>query len=158
MPYCLLRNGWYHENYTGALAGTLRTGAVVGSAGRGRVATAARRDYAEAAAVVLTGSGQENTVYELSGDTAWTMAEYAAEVSRQTGREIPYRDLPPERYTALLIEAGVPALGARMVAEADAGIARGELGATPGELSRLLGRPTTPIAEAITEALKELPG
>ncbi|WP_328688421.1 SDR family oxidoreductase [Streptomyces caniferus] len=158
VPYCLLRNGWYHENYTGALAGTLRTGAVVGSAGRGRVATAARRDYAEAAAVVLTGSGQENTVYELSGDTAWTMAEYAAEVSRQTGREIPYRDLPPERYTALLIEAGVPALGARMVAEADAGIARGELGATPGELSRLLGRPTTPIAEAITEALKELPG
>ncbi|MFJ6791153.1 SDR family oxidoreductase [Streptomyces angustmyceticus] len=157
VPYCLLRNGWYHENYTGALAGALRTGAVVGSAGGGRVATAARRDYAEAAAVVLTSGGQENTVYELSGDTAWTMAEYAAEVSRQTGREIPYRDLPQERYVALMTEAGVPALGARMVAEADAGIARGELAATPGELSRLIGRPTTPIAEAITEALKELP-
>ncbi|MFG2828802.1 SDR family oxidoreductase [Streptomyces sp. NPDC048434] len=157
VPYCLLRNGWYHENYTGALAGTLKAGAVVGSAGDGRVATAARRDYAEAAAVVLTGSGQENTVYELSGDTAWTMAEYAAEVSRQTGRTIPYQDLPQERYVALMVEAGVAALGAQMVAEADAGIARGELAATPGELSRLLGRPTTPIAEAIAEALKELP-
>ncbi|MET7797378.1 SDR family oxidoreductase [Streptomyces decoyicus] len=157
VPYCLLRNGWYHENYTGALATTLKIGAVVGSAGQGRVATAARRDYAEAAAVVLTGSGQENSVYELSGDTAWTMAEYAAEVSRQTGRKIPYRDLPQERYVALMIEAGVPALGARMVADADAGIARGELAATPGELSGLLGRPTTPLAEAITEALKELP-
>ncbi|MGW7249952.1 SDR family oxidoreductase [Streptomyces decoyicus] len=157
VPYCLLRNGWYHENYTGALATTLRTGAVVGSAGEGRVATAARRDYAEAAAVVLTGSGHENTVYELSGDTAWTMAEYAAEVSRQTGRQIPYRDLPQERYVALMVEAGVPALGAQMVADADAGIARGELAATPGELSGLLGRPTTPLAEAITEALKELP-
>ncbi|WP_406218571.1 SDR family oxidoreductase [Streptomyces decoyicus] len=156
VPYCLLRNGWYHENYTGALATTLRTGAVVGSAGEGRVATAARRDYAEAAAVVLTGSGHENTVYELSGDTAWTMAEYAAEVSRQTGRQIPYRDLPQERYVALMVEAGVPALGAQMVADADAGIARGELAATPGELSGLLGRPTTPLAEAITEALKEL--
>ncbi|MCL7491921.1 SDR family oxidoreductase [Streptomyces sp. MCA2] len=156
VPYCLLRNGWYHENYTGALATTLRTGAVVGSAGEGRVATAARRDYAEAAAVVLTGSGHENTVYELSGDTAWTMAEYAAEVSRQTGRQIPYRDLPQERYVALMVEAGVPALGAQMVADADAGIARGELAATPGELSGLLGRPTTPPAEAITEALKEL--
>lgn len=156
VPYCSLRNGWYHENYTGALATTLRTGAVVGSAGEGRVATAARRDYAEAAAVVLTGSGHENTVYELSGDTAWTMAEYAAEVSRQTGRQIPYRDLPQERYVALMVEAGVPALGAQMVADADAGIARGELAATPGELSGLLGRPTTPLAEAITEALKEL--
>ncbi|WP_327703487.1 SDR family oxidoreductase [Streptomyces decoyicus] len=157
VPYCLLRNGWYHENYTGTLATTLKTGAVVGSAGQGRVATAARRDYAEAAAVVLTGSGHENSVYELSGDTAWTMAEYAAEVSRQTGRTIPYRDLPQERYVALMIEAGVPALGAQMVADADAGIARGELAATPGELSGLLGRPTTPLAEAITEALKELP-
>ncbi|MEU9484302.1 SDR family oxidoreductase [Streptomyces decoyicus] len=157
VPYCLLRNGWYHENYTGTLAATLRTGAVVGSAGQGRVATAARRDYAEAAAVVLTGSGHENSVYELSGDTAWTMAEYAAEVSRQTGRRIPYRDLPQERYVALMTEAGVPALGAQMIADADAGIARGELAATPGELSGLLGRPTTPLAEAITEALKELP-
>ncbi|QIY56143.1 SDR family oxidoreductase [Streptomyces sp. RPA4-5] len=158
VPYCLLRNGWYHENYTGALATTLRTGAVVGSADGGRVATAARRDYAEAAAVVLTGSGHENTVYELSGDTAWTMAEYAAEVSRQAGRRVAYRDLPPEQYVALLVEAGVPALGARLVADADTGIARGELSATPGELSRLIGRPTTPVAESIAEALKGLEG
>ncbi|WP_329395597.1 SDR family oxidoreductase [Streptomyces lydicus] len=157
VPYCLLRNGWYNENYTGALATTLKIGKVVGSAGEGRVASAARRDYAEAAAVVLTGSGHDNTVYELSGDTAWTMAEYAAEVSRQTGRQIPYNDLPHDAYVALMVEAGVPALGARMVADADAGIARGELAATPGDLSRLLGRPTTPIAESIAEALKQLP-
>ena len=157
VPYSLLRNGWYHENYTGVLATTLRTGVVVGSAGGGRVATAARRDYAEAAAAVLTGSGHENSVHELSGDTAWTMTEYAAEVSRQTGRQIRYQDLPQERYAALLIEAGVPAMGAQLIADADAGIARGELGATPGDLSRLLGRLTTPIAEAITEALKDLP-
>ncbi|MFE1772497.1 SDR family oxidoreductase [Streptomyces sp. NPDC059008] len=156
VPYCLLRNGWYHENYTGALAGTLRAGAVIGSAGEGRVASAARRDYAEAAAVVLTGAGHENSVYELSGDTAWSMAEYAAEVSRQTGRRIPYRDLPQERYVALMVEAGVPALGAQLVADADAGIARGELAATPGDLSRLIGRPTTPIAESIADALKRL--
>ncbi|WP_407551915.1 NAD(P)H-binding protein [Streptomyces sp. Pv4-95] len=157
VPYSLLRNGWHHENYTGALATTLKTGAVVGSAGGGRVATAARRDYAEAAAAVLTGSGHERSVHELSGDTAWTMAEYAAEVSRQTGREIRYQDLPQERYAALLIDSGVPAMGAQLAADADAGIARGELGSTPGDLSRLLGRPTTPIAEAIAEALKDLP-
>ncbi|MEU9111988.1 SDR family oxidoreductase [Streptomyces sp. NPDC048483] len=170
VPYCLLRNGWYHENYTGVLATTLSTGAVVGSAGAGRVATAARRDYAEAAAIVLTGTGHENSVYELSGDTAWTMAEYAAEVSRQTGRKIPYRELPPEQYVALgvppcssaaeslgEVEAGVPALGAQMVADADAAIARGEPAATPGDLARLLGRPTTPLAEAIADALQELP-
>ncbi|WP_310726006.1 SDR family oxidoreductase [Streptomyces sp. N2A] len=158
VPYCLLRNGWYHENYTGTLATTLKNGAVFGCAGEGRVATAARRDYAEAAAVVLTGTGHENTVYELSGDTAWSMAEYAAEVSRQTGRRIPYRDLPQKEYVARMIEAGMPALGARTAAEADAGIARGELAATPGDLSRLIGRPTTPITEAIAEALARLAG
>ncbi|MFJ9851440.1 SDR family oxidoreductase [Streptomyces sp. NPDC101150] len=156
VPYCLLRNGWYHENYTGALATTLKTGAVVGSADGGRVASAARRDYAEAAAEVLTGSGHENSVYELSGDTAWTMTEYAAEVSRQTGRRIPYRDLPQEQYVALMVEAGVPALGAQLVADADAAIARGELASTPGDLARLLGRPTTPVADAIADALREL--
>ncbi|MEV0368598.1 SDR family oxidoreductase [Streptomyces sp. NPDC050636] len=156
VPYCLLRNGWPHENYTGALDTALKAGSVVGSAGAGRVATAARRDYAEAAAIVLTGTGHENSVYELSGDTAWTMAEYAAEVSRQTGRKISYTDLPQERYVALMVDAGVPALGAQLTADADAGIARGELGTTPGDLSRLLGRPTTSIAEAITDALREL--
>ncbi|KPC62135.1 SDR family oxidoreductase [Streptomyces chattanoogensis] len=155
VPYCLLRNGWYHENYTGALAGTLKTGAVIGSADGGRVASAARRDYAEAAAEVLTGSGHEDSVYELSGDTAWTMAEYAAEVSRQTGRKIPYRDLPEERYAALMTEAGVPGPAARMVADADAAIARGELASTSGDLARLLGRPTTPLSDAIADALKE---
>ncbi|GAB7032720.1 SDR family oxidoreductase [Streptomyces sp. NPDC021749] len=158
VPYCLLRNGWCHENYTGALAATLRNGAVFGCAGDGRVATAARRDYAEAAAVVLTGTGHENTVYELSGDTAWSMAEFAAEVSRQTGRRIPYRDLPQKEYVARMVETGVPALGARMAAEADAGIARGELAATTGDLSRLIGRPTTPVTEAIAEALARAEG
>ncbi|MEU7639691.1 MULTISPECIES: SDR family oxidoreductase [unclassified Streptomyces] len=162
VPYCLLRNGWYHENYTGALATTLKAGAVLGSAAGGRVASAARRDYAEAAAVVLTGGGPDpaghtDAVYELSGDTAWTMAEYAAEVSRQTGRAIPSRDLPAEQYVALMTGAGVPAAAAELVADADAGIARGELAATPGDLSRLIGRPTTPLAEAIAQALKELP-
>ncbi|UZJ30775.1 SDR family oxidoreductase [Streptomyces endophytica] len=158
VPYCLLRNGWCHEDYTGALATTLKNGAVFGCAGEGRVATAARRDYAEAAAVVLTGTGHENTVYELSGDTAWSMAEYAAEVSRRTGRRIPYRDLPQKEYVARMIESGMPALGARMAAEADAGIARGELASTPGDLSRLIGRPTTPITEALAEALARLEG
>ncbi|MFD7627159.1 SDR family oxidoreductase [Streptomyces sp. NPDC059851] len=153
LPYTFLRNGWYHENYTGQLAGVLEQGAVVGSAGEGRIASAARADYAAAAAAVLTGEGHLNRVYELSGDTAWSMAEYAAEVSAQSGKEIAYTELPADAHLAALTGAGVPEGFAALLVDVDAAISRGSLGHTGGDLSRLIGRPTTPVAEAVTAAL-----
>jgi NAD(P)H dehydrogenase (quinone) len=117
------------------------------------VASASRRDYAAAAAIVLADEGHQNEVYELSGDTAWTLAEYAEEVAAQTGRDITYTDLPGERYCEIMVDAGVPAHYADALVDADAAIARGELAATPGDLSRLIERPTTPIADSIKAAL-----
>ncbi|MFE2288100.1 SDR family oxidoreductase [Streptomyces sp. NPDC059443] len=153
LPYTFLRNGWYHENYTRSLASHLEQGALVGSAGEGRVASAARADYAAAAAVVLTGEGHLNRAYELSGDSAWTLAEYAAELSTQAGREIAYTELPAEEHQKVLIGAGFPEGFAAVFVDVDAAIRRGRLGSTTGDLARLIGRPTTPVAEAITEAL-----
>lgn len=153
LPYVFLRNGWYNENYSGNLASVLKFGTVLGSAGNGRIASASRADYAAAAAVVLTGEGHENKVYELSGDTAWTLADFAAEVSRQTGGDITHTDLPADEYTKMMTDAGVPQLAAEGVADADLAIARGELSLTTGHLSHLIARPTTPIATSITAAL-----
>ncbi|NUU21403.1 MAG: NAD(P)H-binding protein [Streptomycetaceae bacterium] len=155
VPYVLLRNGWYNENYAGNIGFVLKSGVVLGSAGEGRIASASRADYAAAAAAVLTGEGDQN-VYELSGDEAWTLADLAAEVSRQTGRPITYRDLPAAEYTKVMADAGVPLRDAESVADADLGIARGELAAVTGDLRRLIGRPTTPIADSIAAALKGL--
>ncbi|HVX43913.1 MAG TPA: NAD(P)H-binding protein [Mycobacteriales bacterium] len=152
LPSVMLRNGWYNENYTGFLGPTLDAGRVFGAAGDGRVATAAIADFAAAAAVVLT-MDEPEPVYELSGDTAWSLAEFAAEVSRQSGREITYRSMDPAEYKAIMIGAGVPEAGADALLEADAAIERGELAATPGDLRRLIGRPTTPIADSIRAAL-----
>ncbi|MFF7141325.1 SDR family oxidoreductase [Streptomyces nodosus] len=154
VPHVLLRNGWYSENYTEQLAPVLEHGAVVAAAGEGRVASAARADYAAAAVAVLTGEGHENTTYELSGDTAWGFAEYAAELSRQTGREIAYNAVSVEALTGILTGAGLPAPLAAILAGVDASIEKGELAVTTGDLSRLTGRPTTPLAESITLALK----
>ncbi|MFB7467758.1 SDR family oxidoreductase [Streptomyces sp. NPDC056224] len=153
IPYTFLRNGWYHENYTGNLATALEHGAVVGSAGAGRIASAARADYAAAAAVVLTGGGHLNRVYELSGDTAWSLAEYAAELSAQTGKEIAYAEVPAAEHLSVLTGAGVPEGFAAIIVDVDAAIARGRLAGTSGDLARLIGRPTTPVAEAIAAAL-----
>ncbi|MFK0258099.1 SDR family oxidoreductase [Streptomyces sp. NPDC090445] len=153
LPYTFLRNGWYHENYTAQLAGVLAHGAVTGSAGEGRIASAARADYAAAAAAVLTGEGHLNRVYELSGDTAWSMAEYAAEVAAQSGKEIAYTELPADAHLSALIGAGLPEGFAALLVDVDAAISRGSLGHTGGDLSRLIGRPTTPVAEAIAAAL-----
>ncbi|SEG64806.1 NAD(P)H dehydrogenase (quinone) [Actinacidiphila yanglinensis] len=154
LPYTLLRNGWYTEVYTGNLAPVLEHGAVVASAGDGRVASAARADYAAAAAVVLTGEGHENKAYELSGDTAWSFAEYAAAVSEATGREIAYQNVPSERHLEILVGAGIPAAFAEILVDVDRGIGRGLLAGTSGELSRLIGRPTTPMPDSVAAALK----
>ncbi|MFJ7101045.1 SDR family oxidoreductase [Streptomyces albogriseolus] len=155
VPYVLLRNGWYHENYTENLAPVLEHDAVVAAAGEGRISSASRADYAAAAVTVLTGEGHENTTYELGGDEAWSFAEYAAELSRQTGREIVYNPVTPEALTGILTGAGVPEPMAAVFAGVDAAIAEGELVVDSGDLSRLAGRPTTPLAEAVAAALKD---
>ncbi|MFI2909728.1 SDR family oxidoreductase [Streptomyces sp. PDY-4] len=154
VPYVLLRNGWYHENYTENLAPVLEHGAVLAAAGDGRISSASRADYAAAAVAVLTGEGHENKTYELGGDEAWGFAEYAAELSRQTGKEITYSPVTPEALTGILAGAGVPEPMAAVLAGVDVSIEKGELVVDSGDLSRLAGRPTTPLAEAVTAALK----
>ncbi|WNZ09307.1 SDR family oxidoreductase [Streptomyces sp. 11x1] len=154
LPYTLLRNGWYHENYTEQLAPVLEHNAVTHAAGEGRVSSAARADYAAAAVAVLTGEGHENQTYELGGDTAWSFGEYAAELSAQTGKEIANNPVPGEVLTGILTSVGLPPSLAEILAGVDASVAKGELVVSSGDLSRLIGRPTTPIAESIKVALK----
>lgn len=156
LPYTLLRNNWYTEAYTEQLPLVLHLGAVARACADGRVASASRADYAAAAVAVLTGQGHENRTYELGGDTAWSLAEYAAEVSRGAGREVPYRALTFDGYLAHLTSAGVPARAAELLAGADVSVARGQLAGTPGTLSRLIGRPTTPMRRSVAEAMAGL--
>ncbi|WP_395362480.1 SDR family oxidoreductase [Streptomyces sp. YH02] len=155
LSYTFLRNGWYTENYTANLGPVLAHGAVVANAGEGRIASATRADYAAAAAAVLTGPAEEhlNTAYELSGDTAWSLAEYAAEVAAQSGREITYSNVPAEAHLAILTGAGVPQVFAEILVDVDRAVERGALARRTGDLARLIGRPTTPIAVTIKEAL-----
>lgn len=154
VPYALLRNGWYHENYTENLAPVLEYSAVVQAAGEGRVSSASRADYAAAAVAVLTGEGHENKTYELGGDEAWSFAEYAAELSRQTGKEIAYSPVSVDAFAGILAGAGLPGPLAAILAGVDASIEKGELVVSTGDLSRLAGRPTTPLADAIAAAVK----
>ncbi|MER6114441.1 SDR family oxidoreductase [Streptomyces sp. NPDC001743] len=153
LPYTFLRNGWYTENYTAHLAPVLAHGAVVANAGEGRVASATRADYAAAAAAVLTGEGHLGAVYELSGDVAWSFAEYAAEVSRASGKEIAHQDVPAAVHQEILVGAGVPEAFAAILVDVDEAIRRGLLARTGGDLARLIGRPTTPLAETVAAAV-----
>ncbi|HEY9437888.1 MAG TPA: SDR family oxidoreductase [Streptomyces sp.] len=154
LPYTFLRNGWYTENYTENLAPVLAHGAVVANAGQGRVASAARADYAAAAAAVLTGEGHLGRAYELSGDTAWSFAEYAAAVSAATGKEIAHRDVTAAEHREILIGAGLPEMFAEIMVDVDEAIRRGLLATTTGDLARLAGRPTTPLAESVAAAVR----
>ena len=154
LPYALLRNGWYNENYTEQLAPVLEYNAVTHAAGEGRVSSAARADYAAAAVAVLTGEGHENQTYELGGDVAWSFAEYAAELSGQTGKEIANNPVSGDALVGILTGAGLPEGFAAILAGVDASVEKGELVVSSGDLSRLIGRPTTPIADSIAVALK----
>ncbi|MGW6895661.1 SDR family oxidoreductase [Streptomyces sp. NBC_01718] len=153
LPHTFLRNGWYTENYTANLAPVLAHGAVVSNAGEGRVASATRADYAAAAAAVLTGEGHLGKAYELSGDVAWSLAEYAAEVSRATGKEIAYNNVPAAVHQEILVGAGLPEGFAAILVDVDEAIARGLLAGANGDLARLIGRPTTPLAETVAAAV-----
>ncbi|MGW8884773.1 NAD(P)H-binding protein [Streptomyces sp. NPDC055749] len=153
LPYTFLRNGWYTENYTGNLAPVLEHGAVVANAGEGRVASAARADYAAAAAAVLTGEGHLGAAYELSGDVAWSLAEYAATVGAAAGKEIAYNNVPAAVHQEILVGAGLPEGFAAILVDVDEAIGRGLLAGTSGELARLIGRPTTPLAETVKAAV-----
>jgi NAD(P)H dehydrogenase (quinone) len=153
VPFVILRNGWYTENYTASIPAALKNGAFIGSARDGRIASAARADYAEAAVAVLTGEGHAGRTYELAGDSAYTLSELAAELSRQTGQTIPYRDLPPAEYAEILKGAGLPAVWADAYAAMDVAAAEGALFDDGHVLSKLIGRPTTPLSEVVRQTL-----
>lgn len=151
----LLRNGWYTENYTASVGAAVANGAFLGSAGLGKIASAARADFADAAVAVLTTPGHEGKTYELAGDSAYTLTDLAAEISRQTGKDIPYKELLPAEYTAALTAAGLPAPWPEALPTFDVEAAKGALFDDSRELSKLIGRPTTPLKDSVAAALKE---
>ncbi|WP_058048539.1 SDR family oxidoreductase [Janthinobacterium sp. Ant5-2-1] len=152
LPYSFLRNGWYLENHTEHLAPVLEHGVVLGAAQNGRFSSAARADYAAAAAAVLT-ADKPQAIYELAGDQGFTLTEYAAEVARQSGKTIVYKDLPQADFKAALVSVGVPEGFAELLADSDAGVAKGGLEDHGKQLSALIGRPTTSLLDAVKAAL-----
>jgi NAD(P)H dehydrogenase (quinone) len=158
VPYVVLRNSWYHENYTDRLPVFLAQGAIPGSAGEGRISAAARADYAAAAVRVLTTDGHAGQAYELGSDEPFTLAQLAAEISAQSGKEVRYVDLPEAEYAKSLQEHGVPELMADLIAETDAAAAHGTLYTASGHLKALAARPATTLSAAVGAALRALDG
>ncbi|MEV6712848.1 SDR family oxidoreductase [Lentzea sp. NPDC051208] len=153
LTYSLLRNGWYNENYIPAAQQAAATGAIISSTHDGRVAAASRADYAAAAAVVLTEDGHADSVYELTGDTAWSMDDLAADVTALAATPVTHQDLSTEAHTAALTEAGLPETVVQMLVSIDSSIADGQLARTTGDLARLIGRPTTALRTTLADAL-----
>lgn len=154
VPSVVLRNGWYHENYTAAIPGDLAHGAHFGCAGDGRISSAPRADYAAAAVAVLTSSEDHaGKVYELAGDASWSLSEFAAEVTRQSGKSVVYTDLPEAEFKSALLGAGLPEFVAELLANSDAAAAKGALFDDGKQLSRLIGRATAPLAASVKDAL-----
>lgn len=154
LPHVLLRNGWYSENYAMGLPGALARGTLYGAAGEGRIASASRQDYAEAAAAVLSAAApQAGKVHELAGDASYTLAELVAESARQAGKPLAYQDLPEAAYRDALLQAGLPAPVAELLADSDAGAAKGGLFDDGHALSGLIGRATTPMAQTVAATL-----
>ncbi|WP_395489683.1 SDR family oxidoreductase [Cedecea davisae] len=153
LPFVLLRNGWYTENYLASVPPAVQHGVFIGSAGEGKIASATRADYAAAAAKVLTLDNQAGKVYELAGDQAWTLAELAAEVSKQSGKPVVYQNLSEADFKAALQGAGLPEGFADLLANSDSGAEKGGLFDDGHQLSKLIGRPTTSLSDSVKTAL-----
>jgi NAD(P)H dehydrogenase (quinone) len=154
IPYTILRNGWYTEHYTGSALGAVAGGALIGGAGDGKISSATRADFAAAAVADLTSEGHQGKTYELAGDEAYTLSDLAAEISRQSGENIPYKNLSEADYTAALTSFGIPEGLAHAIASWDVSASMGDLFVDSRQLSALIGRPTTPLSVAVAEALQ----
>jgi NAD(P)H dehydrogenase (quinone) len=154
IPFTILRNGWYTENYTSSVPGAIRGGALMGCAGNGKISGAARADYADAAAAVLTGKNHQGKIYELAGDNFFTLSDLAAEISRQTGKNIPYKNLSEKDYASALKNFGVPEEFAKVIAGWDTAASKNDLFDDSHQLSRLTGNATTPLSVSVANAIK----
>ncbi|KAB2517482.1 SDR family oxidoreductase [Enterobacter hormaechei] len=153
VPYALLRNGWYTENYLASAPPALEHGVFMGAAGEGQIASATRADYAAAAAKGISEEGHAGKVYELAGDNAWTLSELAAELSKQSGKPVTYQNLSEADFAAALKGVGLPAGLAEMLADSAPGASKGGLFDDSRTLSKLIGRPTTSLAESVKAIL-----
>ncbi|AUV02891.1 SDR family oxidoreductase [Phytobacter ursingii] len=149
IPYALLRNGWYTENYLASAPAALAHGVFIGAAGEGKIASATRADYAAAAARVISTDGHAGKVYELAGDNAWTLSELAAELSKQSGKPVVYQNMSEAEFAGALKGVGLPEVFANLLADSDIGASKGGLFDDSHTLSKLIGRPTTPLAESV---------
>ncbi|MFU0910848.1 SDR family oxidoreductase [Kluyvera intermedia] len=153
IPYALLRNGWYTENYLASAPPALEHGVFIGAAGEGKIASATRADYAAAAARVISEEGHAGKVYELAGDHGWTLSELAAELSKQSGKNVVYQNLSQADFAAALKSVGLPEGLADMLADSDVGASKGGLFDDTHTLSKLIGRPTTSLADSVKSIL-----
>ncbi|XWJ91819.1 SDR family oxidoreductase [Phytobacter ursingii] len=149
IPYALLRNGWYTENYLASAPAALAHGVFIGAAGEGKIASATRADYAAAAARIISTDGHAGKVYELAGDNAWTLSELAAELSKQSGKPVVYQNMSEAEFAGALKGVGLPEVFANLLADSDIGASKGGLFDDSHTLSKLIGRPTTPLAESV---------
>ncbi|WP_372755871.1 SDR family oxidoreductase [Labilibaculum sp.] len=156
VEYTLLRNGWYSENYTASIPGAIGGGAFLGSASEGKIASAPRADYAEAAAIVLSDESYKGKTYDLAGDEYYTLSDLAAEISKQVDKTIPYNNIPEQEYANILKNIGLPESLADGLASWDVSASKGDLYDETHQLSELLGRPTTPIADSVKAAVEQM--
>jgi NAD(P)H dehydrogenase (quinone) len=155
LPFTLLRNGWYTENYADQLGQYLQDGEILGAAGRGRISAATRQDYASAAAAALLNDDDGNRTYELGGP-AFDLPELARVISEVIGTPVTYTDLSVDDYAARLEQTGLDEASARFVAALDASIANGDLETDSRDLEQLLGHPVTPLVDAVRAAAADL--
>ncbi|EGT5657447.1 MULTISPECIES: SDR family oxidoreductase [Citrobacter] len=149
IAYALLRNGWYTENYLASAPAALEHGVFIGAAGEGKIASATRADYAAAAARVISEDGHAGKIYELAGDEGWTLSQLAAELAKQSGKKVVYQNLSEADFAAALKSVGLPAGLADMLADSDVGASKGGLFDDSHTLSKLIGRPTTSLADSV---------
>lgn len=154
LRHIVLRNGWYHDNYTISAKPSLAHGGYIGCAGSGRISSAARADYAAAVVAALIGRAEEGRTYELAGDEFYTLPMLAEEISRLSGRRLSYINVPESEFASVLASVGIPRALAEDIAGWDTAASKGALFDDGHELSTLIGRPTTPIVEALREVLR----
>ena len=153
LKYTFLRNNWYSENYLGSVAHTVEIGTLYGAAGLGKISSASRQDYAEAAAKVLTSEDHDNKTYELAGSTSFTLADLAKDIAKISGKAVTYQNLTAADYSQALLQAGVPASLVDVIVDADVQTEKGAMFSKSKDLENIIGHKTIPIKDQVKAIL-----
>tara|TARA_R110002072_G_scaffold3937_5_gene28144 strand:- start:3286 stop:4131 length:846 start_codon:yes stop_codon:yes gene_type:complete len=148
LEWTIVRSSWFNQNFSeGAFVDMVLNRVITLPAGDQVEPFVDADDIADVAVAALTEDHHNGQVYEVTGPRLMTIADVAADLSRATGREINYVDVPHEGFVAEVEASGAPRDVVWMLDYLFSTVLDGRNAHLTDGIQRALGRPPRDFAD-----------